>query len=216
MASLTGHGRKNADLQLRTLRCDDTVVIDKDCNAKFASTKTTSLRVREDAVICGDLEVKGNIVGNVAGGGGSSTTKYQFSTCFHAGGNPAAERISVDEASTLNWNSANPFDTNGHMFNGPAGVPYDLTLLLVGDFVLVPSFDCQIVVQELSQTQFNSSFTGPVNTLVAMPVNTTADNVILSATVTPTITPAYWYYYCSNGAPQGPTTSLRSVHLVEQ
>jgi hypothetical protein len=220
MSSLTGHGRKNLDLQARTLRCNDMIVIDKECNTHFSEVKGKSLQVRQNALVCGDLEVKGNIFGNVVGmqdgGGGTGATKYQFSTCFQAGGSGGAEAISENDASTINWAAAASFGTNGHMFNGPVGVPYDLTLLLVGDFVSPPGFDCQIVVQELSETQFNTASPGSVNTLAAMPLNTTAVNVVLTTNVTPTVTPAYWHYYCSNGSPQGPTTSIRSVHVVEQ
>ena len=174
------------------------------------------LQVNDSVTIKGNVTIDGTLNGQPVGGGGSSSPKYQFSTCFQAGGLSGAEAISENDATTINWASGGSFGTNGHLFNGPAGVPYDLTVLLVGDFVSPPGFDCQIVVQELSQTEFNTSSPGTVNTLVSMPLNTTAENVILTSTVTPTVTPAYWHYYCSNGSPQGPTTSIRSIHVVEQ
>ena len=61
--NLGGFGRSGIDLRIRTMRCSDTEIIDKDCNLRIPSATITNLEVREDLLVRGNVEVGGVLKG---------------------------------------------------------------------------------------------------------------------------------------------------------
>lgn len=153
------------DLQFKTLWRKGKQVMDSNGNLKV-----------KNATVRGDLNVKGNIHGHGL---------YRFSHVF-----PDSADVTSTPPGSVNWQVDDPqYSYLVHYFSGTPNVPYKLTVFY-GD-----TDTSSLTISELTIAQANQNSPSGVSTLVQVPINAGVYVDVVSTIVTPTVSPAMWYYW---------------------
>lgn len=186
------------DLRGKSLCLKGTEVIDGKRNANFKNGKVSNLTVRKDAIICGDLDIKGELTVNgnsITGGGGSG------------GASPYSLHAVLNFSSSNTLSTTNPrsipfgpsFTTNfpnsyHHVFTGPVG-DYKVTISGVN---LNVSSNIATITEIANNELLNPVPSTAVDIGVISGFPNT--NYIGSSNVTATRTPCIWYYWDNGGS----------------
>jgi len=213
------YGRMCRDLHGGSLHIKGKRVLDVSGNLDVRNAKVRNVEVTQNGVICGDLEVKGNLIvggehitGNTQGNCTGNITSSGYITTipisFYAPpleGNPRGENFTFG-----------PTNYNYHIFTGVPGNYKVIVLAQITDASFPATND--IVITEMIGTEFSSN---PVpNTVVdignvdsyvfPVPIGSLA---MLQGNVTATQTPSVWYYWFT-GAPGSRLREIRVESVV--
>lgn len=215
MSGLSGLGRQNRTPQVQGLLCQSHTILDKDCNLDIpGSAKVTELRVREDATVkgnatvCGDLVVKGNIVGNIEGGGAGGIGPASLGWEVVLQSYTPRPPVSIDSVN---------FGSIGHIFDGPL-VEYDgyaVAVATAAGSLPSPPDTVNLLVHEFA-TPYTLGDTGSLIGTLSGNLTTLPEIFELRGNITPTVTPSFWAYFTDVGFQwAGGTEWVASIRVKE-